>query len=132
MSNVMDFAGFTLTRLGPEPWGCRLTRAREAAGLTVRDVDRMTGSYVTKSALSRLEDMVAVPEKIADRRRALVALLLYRVDPTDFGLGPEDVPPLIDINAVVQANEAFLCFSCGPGGQHVDDMLATHVLPLAA
>lgn len=111
MSNVMDFAGFSLTRLGPEPWGARLTRAREQADLTIRDVERLTGSYVSRSALSRLEARDLVPDKIGDRRKALLVVLLCRVDPVDFDLGPEDVPPMIDLQAVVQANVTSLCFS---------------------
>jgi hypothetical protein len=118
MSTVIDFAEFKLGRLDPESWGRRMMRAREdVALLTVRQVEDKTGGYVSRSALSRIEALTEPPAKIADRRRALVAVLLYRVDPAEFGLGPEDVPPLIDINAVVQANVQSLCFS---GGQLVN------------
>lgn len=94
----------------------------------MRDVEVLTGQYVSRSAISRIEARDIVPEKMADRRRAVVALLLYRVDPTDFGLGPDDVPPLIDLNAVVQANGTILCFS---GGQRLiagDDAVEVDVL----
>lgn len=129
MSNVIDFAGFHLNRLGPETWGDRMKRARERADLTVRDVERYTGSYISRSAVSRLEALDAVPVKTPDRRKATFALLLYRVDPRDFGLGPDDVPPLLDIDAVTQANVTNLCFSGGqlfPAGDTPD------VAPLAA
>lgn len=121
MSTVIDFAQFSLSRLDPEPWGKRMTRARESANLTVRGVEDLTDGYVSKSTLSRLEDLSHVPEKKKDRQRAVVCLVLYNVDPTDFGLGPDDWPELVDLTAVAQANLQSLCIA---GGNRVDALAA--------
>lgn len=126
---MIDFAEFSLARLDPEPWGARLTRAREKAALTVRDIEELTGRYVSRSAVSRLEARDVVPTKQPDRYKAMAILLLAKVDPRDFDLGPDDVPPFWDINALLQANVTNLCFS----GRHLWTAGDTpNVSPLAA
>lgn len=56
---------------------------------------------MSRSTLNRLEALAEVPGKGKDRGRAVMALLLYGMDPDDFGLGPDDVPPGIDANRLV-------------------------------
>ena len=35
-----------------------------------------------------------------DRARSLMVLVLYRTDPAEFGLGPDDAPPGVDLRVV--------------------------------
>jgi len=93
----MDLTEFQLRHLGPEPWGKRLTRAREDAGYTMREVEDALRPHVSRTSIARLEDLDSVPSKPADRGRALMMLVFFGMDPNDFGLGPDDVPPLISL-----------------------------------
>lgn len=96
LASVLD-----LHPLGEEPWGDRLARAREGAGLTLAGVQHILGSaHITKSTLSRMESFTEAPTFAKDRARALMVLVLYGVDPASFGLGPDDKPAAIDLRAV--------------------------------
>jgi hypothetical protein len=83
----------------PEPWGRRLTRAREdVAGLTLDEAATLAGRWMltSKATISRLEAQNELPigHRSASRRQlAYVLCLAYRVDPADFGLGSSDLPP---------------------------------------
>ena len=97
MSDMAQIAG---RRLGPEPWGVRLRRARDEAGLTVRDVEEVLFPHVSKSGVVRLERNQVVPTYRKDRGRAALVLVLYGFDLDDFGLSEADIPPVIDLRAL--------------------------------
>jgi hypothetical protein len=85
-------------RLGPEPWGRRLERARGKGQF--RQVEEILFPHVTKSALFRLEHREEVPTDRKDRARAAMVLLLYGYELEDFGLSEADVPPAIDLRVL--------------------------------
>jgi hypothetical protein len=90
-----------LRRLEPEPWGDRLSRARQRAGYRgVRQVEGILYPHVTKSALTRLEAFGDVPSAPKDRSRAALVLLLYGYELEDFDLGDTDIPPAIDLRVL--------------------------------
>lgn len=102
MSRTTAFEGLRLRSLPPEPWGRRLARARVEAGYNLRDVEAVLTPHLSRASLARLEERVAVPTRRQDRARAILALLLYGVDPADFDLGPDDVPPATDVRALLK------------------------------
>ena len=91
-------AQLPLRHLPPEPWGRRLTRAREdVAGLNLDEAATLAGHWMltSKATISRLEQQPELPagHRSGSRRQlAYVLCLAYRVDPADFGLGPGDLP----------------------------------------
>lgn len=92
-------AKIDLRKLGPEPWGGRLARAREEAGYGLKDVATALPHWITKSTLNAFEHRSDPPTRSIDRARVVLALVLYGVDPAEFGLSitddaPEDGPPL--------------------------------------
>ena len=89
-----------LRSLPPESWGSRLARAREVSGFKLTAVERLLRPHLSRSTLSELEQRTEVPTRAVDRGRVVLALVLYGVDPADFDLGPDDVPPAIDLKAV--------------------------------
>jgi hypothetical protein len=89
-----------LRHLEPEPWGARITRARETAGFTIREVADTLFPHVSRSTLVRLEDLAEPPADRKNRGRAALLLLLYGFDLSDFGLCEADLPPAIDREAV--------------------------------
>jgi hypothetical protein len=99
MAQVSDFSGLGLRSLSPEPWGNRLARARADAGFNLRAVEVRLAPHVSRASLARLEARDTVPVRRQDRARAILVLLLYGVDPADFGLGPDDLPPATDLRA---------------------------------
>lgn len=87
-----------LERLAAEPFGAKLRRAREARRLQTREVAQIVSRVVMVShaTIARLEKELNAP---TDRRRRSVAVLcalLYGIEPEDFGLSLEDLPPLLD------------------------------------
>jgi len=86
-------------RLPPEPWGRRLLRARvDLSGMTLDEAAELAGHWMptTTTLISRLERSDDVPRGPRSRlRRQLAAVLchIYWVDPADFDLGPDDLPP---------------------------------------
>jgi hypothetical protein len=93
-------AQLQLRRLGPEPWGGRLTRARVSAGLNVREVEEILFPHVSKSALIRLEAFEELPPGRKDRARTALVLLLYGYELEEFGVSEADIPPVIDLRAL--------------------------------
>ena len=89
-----------LRRLGPEPWGIRMRRARDVARLNVRDVEEILFPHISKSALIRLEQLPHIPAGRKDRGRAALVLLLYGINPEDLGISLDDLPPAIDRRAI--------------------------------
>ncbi len=99
-------------RLQPMPaetWGWRFKRARmQVAGLNLKEAVQAV-SYFTRtseSTILRLEKRGAAPRnwgKDADTRElATLLCLVYCVDPIEFDLSPDDLPP--GIRAAVEAN----------------------------
>lgn len=92
-----------LRRLPPEPWGRRLRRAREdVAGYTLAEAVGLAGRFVlvTDSTISRLEAMEVQPSgpRAGGRRQlAYILSVAYGVDPAEFGLSPDDLPPGLSI-----------------------------------
>lgn len=86
-------------RLPAEPWGRRLLRAREdVAGMRMEEAVDLLSRYmlITTSSISRLEKIPVVPtgpRQASRRQRAYMLCLCYGVDPADFDLGPNDIPP---------------------------------------
>jgi hypothetical protein len=87
-------------RLGPEPWGDRVSRARQLAGFNVREVEEILFPHISKSALIRLEALQEVPTSRKDRARAALVLILYGFDFDEFGVTEADIPPAIDLRAL--------------------------------
>jgi hypothetical protein len=92
-----------LRHMPPEPWGRRLSRAREdLADLNLDQAAALAGFWMrtTRSTVQRLETLQAVPtgpKSGSKRQLAYVLCLAYRVDPADFDLSPDDLPPGIKI-----------------------------------
>lgn len=88
-----------LQHMPPEPWGRRLLRAREdVAGYSMEQAVELVSTYMltTKSTISRLEQQTEAPNghRAAGRRQlAYILCVAYGVDPADFGLTPDDLPP---------------------------------------
>ena len=87
-------------RLGPEPWGDRMSRARQLAGFNVREVEEILFPHISKSALIRLEARQELPMSRKDRARAALVLFLYGFDFEEFGVSEADLPPVIDLRAL--------------------------------
>jgi hypothetical protein len=84
-------------RLGPEPWGDKMRRARHLAGFEVRQVEDILFPHISKSSLIRLEaNHPEVPADRKDRARAALVVILYGFALEDFGLSADDVPPAMD------------------------------------
>jgi hypothetical protein len=77
-----------------------MERARRAAGLQCREVERALFPHISKSALARLERLQNVPTGRKDRARAALVLMLYEFELSDFGLTEADIPPAIDLRAL--------------------------------
>lgn len=97
---MRDMPQIARRRLGPEPWGVRLRRARDEAGLTVRQIEVVLFPHVSKSGVIRLEQRMEAPTFRKDRGRAALVLVLYGFDLEDFGLSEADLPPVIDMRAL--------------------------------
>ena len=98
----MSKAAIELRRLGPETFGQRLRRAREASQVEFRAAaDAISEfAFVSTATLARFERLDDLP---ADRRRrALVylAVVTYGFDPTDFGLSDAELPGGLDPKVV--------------------------------
>ena len=97
---ITRMANVELRRLGPEPWGRRLERARSDAGLTFREVEEILFPHVSKSGVVRLERRQEAPTFRKDRARAALLLLVYGFELDDFELSEADIPPVIDLRAL--------------------------------
>lgn len=94
----------TITKLGalaPEPWGSKLCRARDGAGLSLDQACRLLGGEMSRATLNRLEKLTAPPADQKGRRRAALACLLYGVRLGDLDLSVDDVPRWVDVETVV-------------------------------
>ena len=80
-----------------------MRRARETAGLTVRDAAAEASTILTTSyrTIARLEESRDVPTG-SRQLAAYVALLVYGYDPDDFGLADSKASTLVDKRAVVR------------------------------
>jgi hypothetical protein len=78
-----------------------MTRAREGAGFTIRQVDEILFPHVGRGTLVRLEDRQEPPTDRKNRGRAALVLALYGFELEPFGLSEADIPPAIDL-AVLQ------------------------------
>lgn len=78
----------TLARLGAETWGEKFRRARDRAGLNVRQAAELIEPYVaiSYSTLARIERKSETRPSGRAAQVAFVALLAYGIDPADFGL----------------------------------------------
>jgi transcriptional regulator with XRE-family HTH domain len=78
----------TLTRLSAETWGEKFRRARDRAGLNVRQTAELIEPYVaiSYSTLARIERNSETRPSGRAAQVAFVALLAYGIDPADFGL----------------------------------------------
>jgi transcriptional regulator with XRE-family HTH domain len=99
---TQTYRGLGLKPLPPETWGRRLARARILAGYNLRQVESILATQISHATLNRLEHRETVPIRRQDRARAFLVLVLYRVDPADFGLGPDDMPPATDVRALAR------------------------------
>jgi hypothetical protein len=93
-------AAMQLLRIGPEPWGARLYRARKRTGLEVRQVEEILFPHISKSSLIRLERIQEMPTGRKDRSRAALVLTLYGYELDDFGLSQADLPPAMDMKVL--------------------------------
>jgi len=100
MTQLGDYRGLGLRALPPETWGRRLARARTNAGFNLRDVEERLAPYISRATLNRLEALETEPVRRQDRSRAFLVLILYGINPADFGLGPDDRPPAMDLRAL--------------------------------
>lgn len=85
-----------LAVLPVEPWGWRMKRAREDyAGLTLEAAVAAIGQhYLTSTgSISRMEDSPGVPKDPRRRALACIAAIVYRLDPSQFGVSSDDLPP---------------------------------------
>lgn len=85
-----------MAQLPEEPWGWRMKRAREQyAHLTLDGlVDRLSRYiFIDKSTISRLEKLEEAPLNPRKRQTAYLCTLIYGLDPEQFGVGPDDIPP---------------------------------------
>lgn len=112
MTQVSDFSGLGLRPLTPETWGRRLARARNEAGYNLRDVEAALAPLISRATLDRLEKHPTVPRRRQDRARAVIVLVFYGVDPCEFGLGPDDVPPATDLRALTVLRTAASGWLC--------------------
>lgn len=95
-----------LRRLGPEPWGRQMERARSSTGMTFSQVEEILFPHISRSALVRLERLQEIPTGRKDRARAALVLLLYGFDLEQFGLSQADIPPAIDLRVLERLRQA--------------------------
>lgn len=83
-----------LAILPPEPWGRRIKRGREFAGMTLDDAVAAVGRFMLTStaSISRMEDAVEVPKDPRRRALAYLAAVSYELEPDQFGVRAEDLP----------------------------------------
>lgn len=84
----------------PEPWGRRLSRVREdIAQLTLHQAAELANNFMITSygSINRLERTTEAPTGRLRRQLAFVLCRAYRVDPAEFGLGEDDIPPGVAI-----------------------------------
>jgi hypothetical protein len=92
-------------QMPPEPWGRKLKRARwDLNHYTINEAVTLAGHYMMTSdaAVSRLESLDDVPHGPRSRRNRQLACVLchaYRVDPAEFGLSDDDLPPSVAVSA---------------------------------
>lgn len=93
------------TPIPPEPWGRRLARVREdVAGYTLDEAVALAGNFMltTASTVSRLEGLDSEPvgnRQGSRRQLAYVLCRAYGVNPAEFGLTANDMPPGVTIPA---------------------------------
>lgn len=85
-----------LAVLDPETWGRRIKRAREDhAHLTLDEAVARIGQFKLTStgSVSRMESSPTEPTDPRRRELACVAAIVYGLDPAQFGVGSDDLPP---------------------------------------
>ena len=84
-----------LVPLPPERWGKRFRRARtEHARLSLEEAAEAISTRwpISHTTLGRIEASEDAPRSRKHRIAAVYALVLYGVDPTDFGLSLDELP----------------------------------------
>lgn len=83
-----------LRRLGAEPFGQRLARARRASGVELREAAEKISTlmFTSHTRLHQLEKLDTVPSTQQRRALAYLAMLVYGFDPAELGLSEEDLP----------------------------------------
>jgi hypothetical protein len=90
----------------------RLRRARDEAGLTVRQIEEVLFPHVSKSGVIRLERRTEAPTFRKDRGRAALLVRLYNFELDDFDLTEADLPPAMDLRAVDRLGQVALRSRC--------------------
>lgn len=100
MSDVVQLRAYL--PIPPESWGSRLGRVCDKiAGISGEEAAERAGQYMrtTKQTVHRLEALDEEPTGQRQRSRRQLAYVLcahvYHVDPAEFGLGDDDVPPAL-------------------------------------
>lgn len=90
----MSASAPTLRRLGEEPFGYQLRRARMASGMQLREAAKRISVLMltTHTSLNRLEKLTGPPTDRSRRALAYLAMLCYGFDPADLGLNADDLP----------------------------------------
>lgn len=91
-----------LRKLGPEPWGDRMRRARESVGFTHRRVEEALAPHLSRSTVMRLEALASPPTSPRARAHAAMLLSLYGFDLADLELSADDLPPAVDRRALLR------------------------------
>lgn len=105
---MADVIELPFRQLPPEPWGARFARARKEAGYTLREaasVFHVGYAGLNRQTIHNLEQRESAPTSDRDRYRAYLLLVMYRFDPLEFGLSPDDVPPYIDLRELFYIGE---------------------------
>lgn len=97
-----------LRRLDPEPWGSRMTRARETSRFapSLKKAATWIGGKtrpISEATISRLESRTTVPSDQSRRRTAFLLCLLYEVEPADLDLTPDDGPDELEVRRLRHA-----------------------------
>lgn len=94
----------TLRHLDDETWGEQVRRARERAGLSLRQATELVSRVLPTSlkSLARLEEQIHAPEDGRRQLTAYVALLAYGFEPDGFGLGSSQAAKLVNRTEVLR------------------------------
>jgi hypothetical protein len=89
-----------------------MKRARDEAGLTMRQIEIVLLPHISKSGVSRLERRQEAPTFRKDRGRAALLVLLYGFELDDFELSEADIPPAIDLRGLDRLGRVALRSKC--------------------
>ena len=90
----MSTTATQLHRLGDEPFGFQLRRARISSGVELRRAAEVISALMltTHTSLNRLEKLTTAPTDRKQRALAYLAMLCYGYDPADLDLTDADLP----------------------------------------